>query len=229
MTSNTRRSAETILKNARLEISKQYPLFLDALYQLQLESDPLLPVPLSTNGIQLFYAPELLVEYKKTMGMRTVVYDILHLCSHCILGHIPLRSENKHSPLFDALVDFKVDKLIMGLYPKARPRKKGGKVDRSLFPHPNLPMPLAFSKLKQDRESADTYLRYSSALQIDLHELWHQKLSDPASMMTLAFTWANIRGKIQTAMFMMPFEQDNIWDEAMPVNMLEHTSGNTSG
>lgn len=232
MNFNPKKRAEIILKDARREIAQKYGLFLDAVYQLEWEADPLLPTTLTTNGLQLFYSPTILPLFYADHGLSAVVYQILHLCGHCILGHIPIRPEEKDIPLFDALADFKVEKLLSGLYPNSLPMKIPGKKKiLKTLEHPNLPLPRAFAKLKQTKKSAKPYLDCCNVFAVDDHDLWRRQLDDAESMTMVAFLWGEVQAKLKKN----GSGNGTAWDETFSISfgglpgMSPSTGGNQCG
>ncbi len=169
--------SKQILAAARRKIAQNYPLFLDATYHFEFIPDKALPSVVSTNGMQLFYSPIGLPDFYGTYGLDSVVYAILHLSSHCILGHLLLRPPEKQAQIFDALADFKAEKLLISLYPKIKSAIPISPIP-SQFPVAHQPLPIALEQIKKKSDYSKHYLKYAPLMEWDDHSLWKRTRSE---------------------------------------------------
>lgn len=197
MNYNKSAQAKQILLEARRYICQQYPLFMDAIYQLQLEEFPQLPEMLSTDGVRLLYHPDLLLEYREKENLEGVVYHILHICFHCLLGHIQFRSQTKFPQLFDALADYKVKRMLNSFCVLLPEPSHLPPLDPYLSLHyADYPLPLMYEKLQKEPKLARDYLESALMFYGDNHSVWNMKTMEVDT--SDLFVWKNLMEELQT-------------------------------
>lgn len=196
MTYNIPQEASRILTLARRNINQNFNLFLDALYQLTFEPKDELPELFATNGVSLFYNPAVVVQVYENYGLKPLVHEILHLCSHCFLGHLAMRGSVEDKGLFDVIADYKVEKLLESLCKEEKFLMQHQRPpSKHRFPQGVTPLPIAYNKLKNDPKQAGKYHKYAQCFCLDNHELWKTKGSDVEQSALLA--WKSIFDKIK--------------------------------
>lgn len=174
MLCNVSKEAKEIMTSARSIICRKHTIFLDAIYQLQLEEDASLLSPMISNGIKLYYNPEILCHMLQLHGMDSVVYSVLHICCHCILGHIMPREFVKNQDLYDVLADYKVYNLLSALRME-KSQKEENPLKKMHLDYPHFPLHVAYRQLIKEPNKAERYLKLAEHLEVDTHDLWkHQ-------------------------------------------------------
>lgn len=109
----TEELSRKILLHSRRRISHIAPILLEAVYALPEKARPL-PGPLSTDGCTLWFDPATVVEdFRKERD--SVARQLLHIISHCLLGHPEARDGYPISKAFDCAADLKAAQLAAGL------------------------------------------------------------------------------------------------------------------
>lgn len=175
MHSSSEKEARSIMATARQHICRHYNIFMDAVYNVQPQADCTLPSPMISNGIYLYYHPDLICILHQIEGIEAVAYGIMHICAHCLLGHLPARHSVKSKELYDVLADYKVDKMLSVLCP----HKKYSNAVRNLpsmvnFNFAHHPLPGAYNHLQKNKKDAEKYLKYAFHFMIDDHNLWYR-------------------------------------------------------
>lgn len=105
--------ARKILLHSRRRISHIAPILLESIYALPERVRPF-PGPLSTDGNSLWFHPQQVVEdFRKDRD--AVARQLLHVTSHCLLGHLELRGTFPLSKAFDCAADLKAAQFAAGL------------------------------------------------------------------------------------------------------------------
>ncbi len=159
---------------------------MDAIYLLELKADETLTSPMTTDGISLFYHPVFLSFLHDVEGIEGAAYCMMHLCSHCILGHLPARPCVQSPPLFDVLADYKVHRMLSALWTDKQKRKTSARLPPSLkLPYEFHPLNQVYHRLEHDKKKADKYKKYAQHLQVDDHELWYRQPNQQQSLLFL--------------------------------------------
>ena len=113
-------TARTILQHTRRSLGRMVPPLMPALYLL--EDTPVEgPGPMGTNGTRLFYQPEALVQLFR-QDPAAPAWQLLHLASHCLLGHLPKRTGYPEAEaVFDQAADMAAAELSLCLCPRLAP------------------------------------------------------------------------------------------------------------
>lgn len=163
------KTPEAIFTEVRRHITKEHHSFSDAFYALQTKAVNDLPAVLTTDSIYLYYSPLQLSMFYHIEGFEAVLNAVLHLCSHCLLGHLPARKLVQKKEIFDVLADFKVQKMISILCNHTAARKG---IKQLSLDHSTLPLKQAYQQLIKDKAAAKSYLRLAPHFQVDDHALW---------------------------------------------------------
>ena len=190
MTSNMDTIARDIIATTRRRITNKYPLLMGAVHQLQPKAVPPLPQPMATDGTYLFYSPELVCNLFRG-NQNAPTYQLLHLCAHCLLGHLPLRSGRKETALFDALADVKAAGLIGALCVDL-PHPVPSHEDSLVCEH--APLPLALRTLENHPRWARPYLREAADFFVDDHDFWRPPNGEERAAMEAM--WGKIRERL---------------------------------
>lgn len=166
MPSNQAILAQDILSTVRRRVLQHNPLLTQAIYRLQPDCQEGLPVPLSTDGRALFYNPALVTQAFND-DPNSLVYQLLHICAHCLLGHFSLRGS--HEPeLFDPVADFKAHRFIRSLCPDVKCKHTRHRLDYAFAP-----LPVILSHVNNDPVAAKKYQQLHPQHFVDIHELWN--------------------------------------------------------
>lgn len=117
---DTKKLAQEILQLSRRRISGENSLLLSALYTMddvERKEWEGAEEPLSTDGAHIYYTAEKVVEDFRG-GADNVAKQLLHIVSHCLLGHLPAREEERNKELFDGVADFQVNQFASTLCPE---------------------------------------------------------------------------------------------------------------
>ncbi len=117
---DTKKLAREILQLSRRRISGESGLLLSALYAMddvEREDGVGTEEPLSTDGAHIYYTAEKVVEDFRE-GSDSVARQLIHIVSHCLLGHLPAREEERNKELFDGVADFQVNHFASTLCPQ---------------------------------------------------------------------------------------------------------------
>lgn len=171
MLCNPDKEAPKIMTQVRQHIGQHYHSFMDAVHQLQLKADRSLEEPITTNGVYLYYHPEIICILYANEGIELIAHGVMHLCAHCILGHLTMRSYVKNHELFDVLCDYKVHKMLAVLCGN----KSQTKLHHQLkLEYSHVPLKMAYQQLSKEQKNAKKYLKYASNLKLDNHDLWNR-------------------------------------------------------
>ena len=115
--------ARQILLHSRRRISQLSPALLEAIYALQEKVRPF-PGPLSTDGCTLWFYPEQVVEdFRKNKD--SIARQLLHVTTHCLLGHLDLRGSFEEPKAFDCTADLKAAQFAEGMCGQAFATRSG--------------------------------------------------------------------------------------------------------
>lgn len=167
--------ATALLSEARMYICRHFDIFMDAIYNWEAKADPTLSSPMTTDGIYFYYHPQLLCMVHENYDLKSIVYGMMHLCAHCILGHLQSRERVKNKELFDVLADYKVHKMLSVLIKDKEYGDSVKKMSKDVhLKYNNLPLHQAYQRLMKDKKNAEKYLLCAEAMEVDNHELWHR-------------------------------------------------------
>lgn len=170
MLCNTEKEARQIMSNGRAIICRNHTLFAAAFFNLQQKADRSLESPMVSDGITLYYHPEILCLWKEREGMEPIVNGILHIICHCILGHIMPRQCVEKQELYDALCDYKVYNLLSALMDDRK--DKSNPLKKVKLDYPYLPLHMAYKQLYKEDKKAEKYLKIAPHCIVDNHDLW---------------------------------------------------------
>lgn len=179
MNSSSDKKARDIIKLSRQHICRYYSIFMDAVYNLEQVCDKTLETPMTTDGMNLYYHPDLLCILHDLEGIEAISLGIMHLCAHCVLGHIPARNWVKSTELFDALADYKVHKMLSILLDNKEYMKSVKQFSSEVrLDYEYEPLHIAYKQLLKNQRAADNYLEHAEQMEVDDHKLWHRKKPD---------------------------------------------------
>ena len=165
----TEELARKILLHSRRRISHIAPILLEAIYALPEKVRPF-PGPLSTDGRALWFHPETVVKNFRN-DRDLVARQLLHIISHCLLGHLDLRESFPQSTPFDCAADLKAAQFAEGLCGTdfaANHRSRGGYRDFDFSMHLR---PL-YESVQKDTFEGNHYRLAADSARFDDHRLW---------------------------------------------------------
>lgn len=171
------RNSSEIMQSVRQTICAKYALFADAVYQLHPFPEPSLPEVMTTDGNCLYYNPDAITQIYETHGLLPLMFETLHLASHCLLGHLYMRASAKDTALFDAAADYKVFKLLSSLCNEVRQNKRKLPKNKSL-PESKYPLSVLLERVSENPKSLEAYYKNAEVLKLDNHEFWYQDISE---------------------------------------------------
>lgn len=171
------RNPSEIMQGVRQTICAKYDLFADAVYQLDPFPEPRLPEVMTTDGNCLYYNPDAISQIYEAHGLEPLMYETLHLASHCLLGHLYMRASAKDTALFDAAADYKVFKLLSSLCNEVRQNKKKLPKNKSL-PESKYPLSILLERVSENPKYLEAYYNNAEVLKLDNHEFWYQDISE---------------------------------------------------
>ena len=161
--------ARKILLHSRRRISHIAPILLEAVYALSEKVRPL-PGPLSTDGCTLWFHPETVIEDFRR-DRDAVARQLLHVTSHCLLGHLELRDGYPVTKAFDCAADLKAAQFADGLCGTAFAVNSGspeGYAEFESLPHLR---PLV-NEVQTDTFAGTHYRQSAKRARFDDHDLW---------------------------------------------------------
>ncbi len=184
--------AREILQLSRRRISGESPLLLTALYAMddvpreeEMEGDE----GLSTNGEHIYYSPEKVVEdFRKDRD--GVAKQLIHIISHCLLGHLPARGpgdrgrgsasyrsdRERELEIFDAVADHQVRKFIRNVCPGLREDHWEGELSSQWENTSRL------CHIMEERWNLDEWLEEVEDYYVDDHDRWSQISKKPQNL-----------------------------------------------
>lgn len=160
---------QAIFTEVRRFILKEHHSFSDAFYTLQTKAVNDLPAVMTTDGIYLYYSPLQLSMFYRIEGFDCLLRAVLHLCSHCLLGHLPARKLARRKDIFDVLADFKVQKMLATMCNRTNERKG---IKQLSLEYTNHPLKQAYQHLVKEKKPAKAYLSLAPYFLVDDHTLW---------------------------------------------------------
>lgn len=161
--------ARKILHHSRRRISHIAPILLEAIYALP-EKVSLLPGPLSTDGCALRFHPDTVVEDFRR-DRDAVARQLLHVTTHCLLGHPDLRDGFPLTKAFDGAADLKAAQFAEGLCGTDFAVNHGSRdscMDYQRIAHLR---PL-YEAVQQDDYEGKRYRSAAKAVRFDDHDRW---------------------------------------------------------
>lgn len=170
--------ARKILLHSRRRISHIEPILLEAIYAMPEKVSPL-PGPISTDGCTLWFDPEQVVEDFRR-DRDSVARQLLHVTTHCLLGHLEMRDGFEQTRAFDCAADLKAAQfaeMMCGM--DFAVRNGRGSAFSSYESSPHL-RPL-YQNLMENTSHRKHLKAKGDAARFDDHDLWNRSMPVAAS------------------------------------------------
>jgi len=165
----TEELSRRILLHSRRRISQIAPVLLEAIYALP-ERARLIPGSLSTDGCTLAFHPATVVEDFRR-DRDAIARQLLHVTTHCLLGHLEARERFPDTRPFDCAADLKAAQFagrLCGTEFAFNRRDRVGCPDFERIPHLR---PL-YEAVQRDNYDGEHYRQSAKAARFDDHDLW---------------------------------------------------------
>lgn len=164
--------ARNILRHSRRRISHLSPPLLEAVYAMN-EKVRLSPGALSTDGCTLWFNPRQVVRDFR-QDRDAVARQLLHVTTHCLLGHLDQRGSFEITNAFDCAADLKAAQFAEGMCGRDFAAHD---TTKSHHYHKIQHLSPLYHELLEDNHFRKELLKMAAAAHFDDHDLWSQPMA----------------------------------------------------